>query len=182
MKKLIFILASFVLFFGACNIKPSAPSQEWCEWAFNQIPDHKDISEIDSTAFSTEFYGLLKEAYKAMDWETEMYPGMIGDYEFLFYWYDGNGDSILEPEDSELKYETGEVADGKTTVKVKVYAPSFAPYSPTDYEFDMDLVYEDGLWRIDDWSTPTRDLTMKDQVKRYIDWYNSNKDTAKAAE
>ncbi len=168
MKKLFLLFTIIVLVFAGCSIRPAKPTQEWCKWAFNQIPDHKDISEIDSTAFSAEFYGLLKEAYKAMDREIEMYPGMLGDYEFLFYWYDGNGDSILEPEDSELKFETTEVADGKTTVKVKVYAPSFAPYSPTDYEFDMSLVYEDGLWRIDDWSTPTSESTMKDQVKSYL--------------
>ena len=135
MKKLFLLFTIIVLVFAGCSIRPAKPTQEWCKWAFNQIPDHKDISEIDSTAFSAEFY---------------------------------NGDSILEPEDSELKFETTEVADRKTTVKVKVYAPSFAPYSPTDYEFDMSLVYEDGLWRIDDWSTPTSESTMKDQVKSYL--------------
>ena len=96
MKKLFLLFTIIVLVFAGCSIRPAKPTQEWCKWAFNQIPDHKDISEIDSTAFSAEFYGLLKDAYKAMDREIEMYPGMLGDYEFLFYWYDGSGVVVVD--------------------------------------------------------------------------------------
>ena len=95
MNKATILLICFLSAFVAHGQEPTPPSQEWCKWAFQQLPDHRDISEVDAKAFSVDFYTLLKIAFAINDWEIEKNPGYIGSGEFLAYWYAGNGDSPL---------------------------------------------------------------------------------------
>ena len=95
MKKTILLLICFLSAFVAHGQEPAPPTQEWCKWAFQQLPDHRDISEVDAKAFSVDFYTLLKIAFAINEWEIEKDPGYIGSGEFLAYWYAGNGDSPL---------------------------------------------------------------------------------------
>jgi len=158
------------------GLEPAPPTQEWCGWAFRQIPDHRDISDVDSRAFSADFNTLLKIAYTIADWEQVKEPGSLGGWEFLFYWYAGNGDSPLEDPDHTIQYKVGKVQDGKTAVHVIIHTPGWLPYGPEYHRFTMYLAYEDEAWRIDDWfnwADAERGFTgsMRKQLKEYISWF-----------
>ena len=68
MNKATILLICFLSAFVAHGQEPTPPSQEWCKWAFQQLPDHRDISEVDAKAFSVDFYTLLKIAFAINDW------------------------------------------------------------------------------------------------------------------
>jgi len=155
----ILALVIVALLSAFCSDAPEAPSQECCEQAFSQIPDHKHFSKVDKNAFSAEFRELLEKAYAAADKEEQENPGEIGDYEFLSYWYDGNGDSLLESEGSSIVFEPGEVKDGRVRVDICIN---------TEHKFAMLLLYEDKAWRIDDWIDPAFGKSMKTMTKDYL--------------
>jgi len=175
MKKTILYLCCLLISMIACGQEPLPPTQEWCEWAFRQIPDHKNLSKVEADAFSSDFRALLKISYTINDWEWEKDPGEIGYGEFLFYWYDGNGDSLLDDPQHAIQYEVGKVKDGRTTVEVSIRTPSWAnEYNPEYHRFTMSLVYENDAWRIDDWLKGSDNAaSMSQNMKRYIDWYST---------
>lgn len=171
MKKSILILCCLLPILAACGQKPAAPTQAWCEYAFQQIPDHQELAKVDSAAFSSDFYSLLQKAYALKDREQEMYPGELGDWEFLFYWYAGNGESPLEDPAHTITYEIGEVQGGKASVDVTIHTPSWAPDYTEYHRFTMPVVYEDGAWRIDDWQGKAfgeDGFSMKKNAEGYI--------------
>ena len=65
MKKAIILVSCFLSAFAAHGQEPAPSTQEWRKWAFQQIPDHRDIAEVDAEAFSVDFYTLLKIALSA---------------------------------------------------------------------------------------------------------------------
>jgi len=157
------------------ELEPAPPTQEWCGWAFRQIPDHRDLSEVDSRAFSADFNTLLKIAYTIADWEQVKEPGQIGP-EFLWYWYAGNGDSPLDDPGHTIQYKVGKVQDWKTAVYVVIHTPGRLPYGPEYHRFTMYLIYENGAWRIADWfnwDDAERGFpgSMRKQVKDYLGWF-----------
>jgi hypothetical protein len=172
MKKALLLLICFLSVYVAHGQEPAAPTQEWCEWAFQQIPDHRNISEVDSRAFSVDFHTLLKVAFAIDEWEQEKNPGDIGA-EFLFYWYAGNGDSPLDDPDHSIQYKVGKVQDGKTTVDITIHTPS---WPPEYHRFTMHLVFENDAWRIDDWFNWDYNErgfggSMTEDLKQYIHWF-----------
>ena len=170
MKKTIILLCCLLSCLIACGQNPAPPTQQWCKWAFRQIPDHSGLSEVDAKAFSNDFRTLLKVAYVIEEWEIEKYPGELGGWEFLAYWYAGNGDSPLDDPNHTVQYKVGKVQDGKTSVDISIHAPSWLPEVP---RFTMNLVYENGAWRIDDWlnwdyKERGFEPSMRKEVKNYI--------------
>ena len=71
MKKAITLLTCLLSVLVAYGQEPAPPAQEWCEWAFQQIPDHRDISEVDSKAFPIDFHTLLMIAFAIDEWECK---------------------------------------------------------------------------------------------------------------
>jgi hypothetical protein len=69
------VMLSCLFAFGQ---EPTPPTQKWCKWAFRQIPDHRNISEVDAKAFSNDFRTLLKVAFAVEEWEQEKYPRNLG--------------------------------------------------------------------------------------------------------
>ena len=65
----------FLSVFAAHGQEPVPPTQEWCEGAFRQLPDHRDIAEVDANAFSVDFYTLVKIAFEVDEWEHQKNPG-----------------------------------------------------------------------------------------------------------
>lgn len=176
MKKTILFLCCLLTSLIAFGQEPLPPTQEWCEWAFQQIPDHKNLSKVDADAFSIDFRTLLKISYTIDHWEWEKDPGEMGYGEFLFYWYAGNGDSPLDDPKHTVQFEVGEVQDGKTTLAVSIRTPSWPPYNPEYHRFTMRLVYENDAWRIDDWLKRRENgqdyiSSMSKEMKSYIGWY-----------
>lgn len=172
MKKTILLLGCLLPCLIAFAQEPPPPTQKWCAWAFQQIPDHRNISEVDADAFSIDFRTLLRVAFLIEDWEQKKNPGDFG-WEFLAYWYAGNGDSPLDDPNHTVEYKVGKVQDGRTTVDISVHTPSWLPYGPEYHRFTMNLVYENEAWRIDDWLN--RDYeergfnpSMRKDLKSYI--------------
>lgn len=176
MKKTILFLCCLLTSLIAFGQEPLPPTQEWCEWAFQQIPDHKNLSKVDADAFSIDFRTLLKISYTINDWELEKDPGEMGYGEFPFYWYAGNGDSPLDDPKHTVQFKVGKVQDGKTTVDISIHTPSWLPYGPEYHRFMMCLVYENSAWRIDDWLKRLENgqnyiSSMSKEMKSYIGWY-----------
>ena len=172
MKKTILLLICFLSAFAAHGQEPAPPTQEWCEWAFQQIPDHRNISEVDSKAFSVDFHTLLKIAFAVDEWEHQKKPGDIGA-EFLFYWYAGNGDSPLDDPNHSIQYKVGKVQDGKTTMDITIHTPT---WSREYHRFTMHLIFENDAWRIDDWfnwdyKERGFEGSMREDCRKYISWY-----------
>ena len=173
MKKTFLLLFCLLTVFVAHGQEPLPPTQEWCEWAFRQLPDHRDIAEVDAKAFSVDFYTLLKIAFAINDWEIEKDPGYIGSGEFLAYWYAGNGDSPLSFRGHTIRYKVGIVQDGKTSVDITIHIPERSPYEPVNLRFTMYLVYENESWRIDDWFDWNDGMngSMRKALRGYIRWF-----------
>ena len=173
MKKAILFLFCFLSAYVVHGQRPTPPTQEWCKWAFQQLPDHRNISEVDPKAFSVDFYTLLKVAFTIDEWEVEKYPGEIGYGEFLAYWYAGNGDSPLADWGHTIRYKVGTVQDGKTSVEITIQIPDRSPYKPVNLRFTMYLVYENESWRIDDWFDWNDGMngSMRKALRGYIRWY-----------
>lgn len=175
MKRILPVL--FICFLSVLNVRgQEPPTREWCEWAFRQIPDHGDLSDVDGRAFSVDFYTLLSVAYTIEKWEREKNPAEIGEWEFLAYWYAGNGDSPLDDPNHSIQYKAGNVLDGKVKVDIIIHTPSWPPYGPEYHRFTMNLVYENRAWRIDDWFNwdfENRGFngSMKKDLKGYIRWF-----------
>ena len=172
MKKTFLLLICFLSVFVTHGQEPAPPTQEWCEWAFRQLPDHRDIAEVDANAFSVDFYTLLKIAFEIDEWEHKKNPGDIGA-EFLFYWYAGNGDSPLSFRGHTIQYKVGKVQDGKTSVEITIRIPERSPNKPITLRFTMYLVYENNAWRIDDWFDWNDGMngSMRKALRGYIRWY-----------
>ncbi len=176
MKKTIIILCCLLSSIIAFGQEPMPPTLKWCKWAFQQIPDHRDISEVDAEAFSNDFRALLKVAFTIEDWEIEKYPGELGGWEFLAYWYAGNGDSPLDDPNHTVQYKVGKVQDGKTTVDISIHTPGWLPYGPDYHRFTMCLIFENGAWRIDDWLNKDYEErgfepSMRKDLKSYVRYF-----------
>ncbi len=170
--------------------EPTPPTQEWCEWAFRQIPDHRDLSEVDTRAFSDDFFTHLMAAFALEKWEREKYPGELGEWEFLAYWYAGNGDSPLDDPDHTIQYDVGKVQGGKTKVNITIHTPGWPPHSPEYHRFTMSLIHEKGAWVIDEWynwdyAGRGFEGSMRKDLENYIRfgkkgfWENEESDTHK---
>ena len=175
MKKAILLFCCLISSLIAFGQEPTPPTQEWCKWAFQQLPDHRNISEVDAKAFSTDFETLLKIAFLIDEWEHKKNPGDIGA-EFLFYWYAGNGDSPLDDPNHSIQYKVGKVQDGKTNVAVIIRTPAWLPNGPEYHRFIMHLIFEDDAWRIDDWFNwgdyergfnPSMRKDLKDYIRNF---------------
>lgn len=176
MRKAIILFSCLFSVLVSQGQEPAPPTQEWCKWAFQQLPDHRDISEVDAKAFSVDFYTLLKIAFAINDWEIEKDPGYIGYGEFLAYWYAGNGDSPLSFQGHSIHFKVGKVQDRKTDVEITIRIPERSPYKPISLRFTMHLVFENEAWRIDDWfnwdyNEKGFEGSMREDCRRYISWY-----------
>ena len=173
MKKALLFLCCLITSLVAFGQEPTPPTLRWCKWAFQQIPDHMNISAVDAEAFSNDFRTLLKVAFDIEDWEREKYPGELGGWEFLAYWYAGNGDSPLDDPNHTIEYRIGRVRDGRTSVYISIHTPGWLPYGPEYHLFTMNLVYENDAWRIDDWLNKDYEgrgfnPSMRKELKDYI--------------
>lgn len=166
---IVFLLLSCVIAFG--QNKLTSPTQEWCEWAFRQIPDHKALSKVDSTAFSLDFYTLLSMAFTIDKWELGKDPGEMGYGEFLAYWYAGNGDSPLDEPNYSIQYLVEEVQNGESSVLITIHTPEWRSFEY--HRFTMKVVFENGAWRIDDWINRniSNPISMRQELKNYINWF-----------
>ena len=163
MKRMIILLCCLLSSIIAFGQDPKPPTQEWCEWAFGQLPDRKSLSEVDSTAFSSDFYCLLKEVDRLDEWYLETYECKPPGADCTMYWY-----SDME----------GSRLDGG---RAKVYF-DFTPRSPLeDYlnydrtrvsKYRMPVKYEKGAWRINDWDGKWVEIAVAFREYQYYESEN----------
>lgn len=87
MKKTLFVFSLFVLLLSACASKHNPPTRQEVMHLISAIPDHEFFRHTD-TAFTTEYYAALKEAWAIPSDAI----GEIGSDEWLYYFISGNGD------------------------------------------------------------------------------------------
>ena len=154
MKKtvLFFILFSGIL--TACGCRPAPPTQEWCEWAFWQIPDNKPLSKVDSTAFTADFYCLLKEVDRLSTWEFETYDMKPEGDDCLYYWYNGMEGSVFDGGRATLSLSFTPVSRLSGEVAVTIDHPDYLYFDGTHISHHkISVIFENDAWRINDWNS-----------------------------
>lgn len=154
----------FILFFAFLMVKgqePVPPAREWCEWAFQQIPDHKNLEEVDSTAFSSDFYCLLKEVDRLNTWEEEACDCKPMGGDCLLYWYSDMEGSRLDGGRAKRSFEFAPKTPLEGVVTVTIDHPDFLNYDGTRVtKYPMSVVYENGAWRINDWDSKWTEIAI----------------------
>ena len=145
MKRITLLLICFLSAMVAHGQEPEPPTPEWCEWAFRQLPKDRALSEADSTAFSAEFYELLKKAIEAKEWEKVHFPNTYDKWNHWTYWYSGITGPLPSDINTVLTIKVRSVEEKRATVVYTILPPSIFN------EYHMDIVYENSAWRIDDW-------------------------------
>ena len=131
--------------------EPEPPTQEWCEWAFTQLPQDRELSKVDSTAFSAEFYELLKKAIETEEWDRVHFPDIHSDWNPWTHWYSGITGPLHSDVNTILTTEVLPVNEKRTTVVYTIQI--IQPFPPNKHQnYRMPIVYENGAWRIDDWN------------------------------
>ena len=167
MNKAILVLICFLSPFVSHGQEPTPPTQEWCEWAFKQIPDHTLLSEVDSAAFSTDFYGLLKEVEELSFWEEEVCECRTDGNDLIYYWYDILfEESYFDKETTTVSFRYTSITPETGEVLITIHHPDiFAPGSTDEYSrHTMYLLFESGAWRIDEWDN------RRDGFREYIEY------------
>ncbi|MBR0299247.1 MAG: DUF1653 domain-containing protein [Bacteroidales bacterium] len=148
---LLLFLFSFLVANGQ---EPAPPTQKWCEWAFRQIPDRKNLEEVDSTAFSSDFYCLLKELDRLATWQYETCDCKPPGADCLLYWYSDMEGSRLDGDRAKLSFEFLPKTPLAGVVMVTMDHPDYLNYDGTHVtKYPMSIVYENGDWRIIDWDS-----------------------------
>ena len=145
---------SFIILFSliAFGQEPSPPTREWCEWAFGQIPDRKELGDVDSTAFSSVFYRLLKEVDRLNEWEFETYGCKPEGADCLLYWYSGMESSPLDGGRATVSFDYTPESPLEGVVTVSIDHPDLLNNDGTRItRFPMSVIYENGAWRIRNW-------------------------------
>ena len=149
MKKIL-LLICLLTALVAHGQEPEPPTQEWCEWAFQQLPQDRDLSEVDSTAFSAGFFELLKEAIEAEEWDRVHFPDIQDNWNPWTHWYSGISGPLHSDINTILTIEVRPVNEKRTTVVYTIQI--IQPFPPNKHNnYYMPVVYENGAWRIDDW-------------------------------
>ncbi len=155
------LLLFFFSFLIANGQEPAAPTHEWCEWAFRQIPDHKNLEEVDSTAFSSDFYYLLKELDRLATWQNETCDCKPLGGDCLLYWYSDIEGSRLDGDRAKLFFEFLPKTPLVGVVMVTINHPNYLNNDGTRVtKYPMSIVYENGNWRINDWDTKWTDIAV----------------------
>ena len=130
MKRTIILLCCLLPGIIAFGQGPEPPTQEWCKWAFGQIPDNTVFADADSTAFSSDFYCLLKEVDRLDEWFFETYECEPPGAGCTNHWYS----------DMESDMESSRLDGGRA----KVYF-DFTPKSPLEGEVLVTIDHPDYL-------------------------------------
>ena len=165
MKRILLLVTSLFSILNTFGQEPSPPTQEWCEWAFGQLPDQKSLSEVDSTAFSSDFYCLLKEVDRLDEWFFETYECEPPGAGCTNHWYsDMESDmesSRLDGGRAKVYFDFTPKSPLEGEVLVTIDHPDYLNYDGTRVsKYRMYVKYENGAWRIDDWNGKWVDIAF----------------------
>ena len=166
----------FILFSGiltACGCRPAPPTQEWCEWAFWQIPDNKPLSKVDSTAFTADFYCLLKEVKRLSTWEFETYDMKPEGDDCLYYWYNGMEGSVFDGGRATLSLSFTPVSRLSGEVAVTIDHPDYLYLDGTHISHHkISVIFENDAWRINDWDGKWVEIAVAFREYQYYESEN----------
>ncbi|MBR6863635.1 MAG: hypothetical protein IKM75_02135 [Bacteroidales bacterium] len=165
MKRILLLVISFFPILNTFGQEPSPPTQEWCEWALGQLPDQKSLSEVDSTAFSSDFYCLLKEIDRLDEWFFETYECKPPGAGCTNYWYsDMESDmenSRLDGGRAKVYFDFSPKSPREGEVLVTIDHPDYLNYDGTRVsKYRMSVKYENGAWRIHGWNGKWVDIAF----------------------
>jgi hypothetical protein len=130
-------------FTDAANITEEPDKEEQilqrARYIFENLPDHKNLNDVDKTVFSPSFLIVLKQAFAILD-ELEGEDAL--DMDGLCYWYVGQD---ADDDDGLQDISLQSFDDETAVVKVR--------YKNCGYigEHKMRLVCSDGQWLCDNW-------------------------------
>lgn len=107
-------------------------------YIFLNLPDHKNIDDVDKSVFSSSFGEVLEKAFA---YEKKLEEEGYLDLEDVYYWY--MAQDIMS--DDGLQSISLQSADDKSAI-VKVM---YKNYDISEHE--MRLVYSDNQWYCDNW-------------------------------
>ena len=116
------------------------------EYIFKNLPDHKDIDDVDKTVFSSSFLDVLERASSLAEKLSE--EGIIG-MESVIYWYVSQDEYV----DDGLQGISLQSDDDKTAVVKVIYKNC-----GVKNDHYMKLVYTDGKWYCDNWDSMKENL------------------------
>ena len=164
MKKAVLLFFLFFPFLIVNGQEPAPPTREWCEWAFRQIPDQKTLKtleEVDSTAFSSDFYCLLNEIERLDEWFFETYECKPPGADCLNYWYSDMEASRLDGGRAKVSFDFAPKSALEGEVIVTINHPDYLNYDGTRVtKYRMSVKYENGDWRINDWDSKWTEIAL----------------------
>ena len=172
MKRMIILLCCLLSSIIAFGQDPKPPTQEWCEWAFGQLPDRKSLSEVDSTACSSDFYCLLKEVDRLDEWYLETYECKPPGADCTMYWYSDMEGSRLDGGRAKVYFDFTPRSPLEGEVIVTIDHPDYLNYDGTRVsKYRMSVKYENGAWRINDWDAKWVEIAIV--FRRYQIYYGN---------
>jgi hypothetical protein len=173
MKRMIILLCCLLSSIIAFGQDPKPPTQEWCEWAFGQLPDRKSLSEVDSTAFSSDFYCLLKEVDRLDEWYLETYECKPPGADCTMYWYSDMEGSRLDGGRAKVYFDFTPRSPLEGEVIVTIDHPDYLNYDRTRVsKYRMPVKYEKGAWRINDWDGKWVEIAVAFREYQYYESEN----------
>ena len=173
MKRTIILLCCLLLGIIAFGQDPEPPTQEWCKWAFGQIPDKRVFADADSTAFSSDSYCLLKEVDRLYKWELDTYGWKPEGADCLLFWYDGMEGSRFDGGRAKVYFDFTPKSPLEGEVIVTIDHPDYLNYDGTRVsKYSMSVKYENGAWRINDWDAKWVEIAIV--FRRYQKYENGN--------
>ena len=161
MKRILLLVTSLFSILNTFGQEPSPPTQEWCKWAFGQLPDQKSLSEVDSTVFSSDFYCLLKEIDRLDEWFFETYECKPPGAGCTYYWYSDMESSRLDGGRAKVYFDFTPKSPREGEVLVTIDHPDYLNYDGTRVsKYRMSVKSENGAWRIDDWNGKWVDIAF----------------------
>lgn len=150
-RVLLILLFSLLPLYSQGQGSQAPPTREWCEWAFWQLPDHRHFSEVAPEAFSEEFYRLLIIAYEAKADKPD-------EWLFLTHWYiDEVKPSLDNKVVAALSFQVDSIKESQGIVQYTITVPGRFPLNSRRFNYSMDIVFENGAWRINDWTDLNRE-------------------------
>lgn len=173
MKRILLLVISFFPILNTVGQEPSPPTQEWCKWAFGQLPDQKSLSEVDSTAFSSDFYCLLKEVDRLDEWYLETYECKPPGADCTMYWYSDMEGSRLDGGRAKVYFDFTPRSPLEGEVIVTIDHPDYLNYDRTRVsKYRMPVKYEKGAWRINDWDGKWVEIAVAFREYQYYESEN----------
>ena len=154
------LLLLFCLFslFSTFAKDPEPPTQQWCEWAFQQIPDCKALTDVNPGAFTGGFFHQMKKVERQTQRMADLHDeGMEGDY-LLRLWYSSLDGSPFDGGAVSVSFFFAATSAHSGEMSIVLHHPNNRNTTAEYSRHTMFLVYQSRAWRINDWDTKRKEF------------------------